>query len=143
MEKNDPQELDQGYRYVVEVLLNLNHDRFKSYFNYFIILHLGIVTAMLTNYVDQKLGIRLPLAIIGLLLSLCWLWVLGLIRKDITRAWSQIEYYETIHPYKQEIKLSKVRRTDRCISFSASFVMLAIPIAFLFFYAYVLVIEFC
>jgi hypothetical protein len=46
----DSQGLDQGYKYLVEVMLNLNHDRYKSYFNYFIVLHPGIVAAMHTDF---------------------------------------------------------------------------------------------
>jgi len=128
------QELDLGYRYVVEVILNLNHDRYKSYFNYFIILHLGIVTVMLTKFSESMADGQRYLGIVGVFLGFCWLGVLHKIQQDIKKAWSLIEKYENSAQYTQEIKVSDTVGKG----FKASQLMLFIPIGFLAFYLWAL-----
>lgn len=74
--------IDTGYKYSVEVLLNLNHDRYKTYFTQFMVLQLGIFTAMNAD----KLSKLIPLfADIGMALSFIWFIVLIKIALDVKK----------------------------------------------------------
>lgn len=48
-------EIYPGYKFAVEVLLPLNHDRYKSYFYQFSLLELGLFTAMNLKMKQQSL----------------------------------------------------------------------------------------
>lgn len=131
----DSQGLDQGYKYVVEVILNLNHDRYKSYFNYFIVMHLGIVAAMHADLSKTMSDASRYLSTIGIALGFGWLGVLYKIQRDIEQAWSLIRDYENSSQYTQRIKVSE---TD-WKGFRASWIMLFIPFGFLVFYVLALI----
>ena len=65
-------ELDQGYKNLISVILNLNHDRYKSYFNYFIVLHLGLITAFGSDFSKDIHCFRQFLILIGIILAIAW-----------------------------------------------------------------------
>jgi uncharacterized membrane protein len=127
-------ELDHGYKNLISVILNLNHDRYKSYFNYFIVLHLGMITAIGTNFGEQIDHSRQFLCILGIVLSIVWLLVLYKIQRDIREAWRAIEQYESSEQYDGAIRISKTLWKG----FSASKLMLAIPCSFLVAYVFIL-----
>ena len=83
--------VDTGYKYSIEVLLNLNYDRYKTYFTQFIVLHLGIFTAMNTDRLSSLIPL---LAVVGILLSVIWFMVLRKIAADIRELWHLIEDHE-------------------------------------------------
>lgn len=128
-------ELDPGYKNIIGVILNLNHDRYKSYFNYFIILNLGIITAIGSEFGACIECIKQFLSIVGIVLSIAWLLVLFKIFKDIKGAWSAIEQYEKSDKYDGIIKISET--TWKC--YSASKIMFIIPLCFITVYIFVLI----
>ena len=114
--------VDIGYKYSVEVLLNLNHDRYKTYFTQFMVLHLGIFTAMNAD----KLSQLIPLfANIGMALSIIWFIVLLKIAFDIKKLWGLIKEYE--QSTEQLIKVHGSRSRFP----GASWFMLMVPALFL------------
>ena len=114
--------IDTGYKYSVEVLLNLNHDRYKTYFTQFMVLHLGIFTAMNAD----KLSKLIPLfADIGMALSFIWFIVLIKIALDIKKLWGLIKSYE--ESSDQSIKVHESRSRFP----GASWLMLIVPLLFL------------
>jgi hypothetical protein len=113
--------IDIGYKYSIEVLLNLNHDRYKTYFAQFMVLHLGIFTAMNAD----KLSKLIPLfAVIGMALSVIWFIVLIKITLDIKKLWGLIEKYEKSS--EQSIKVHE--SSSRFLG--SSWLMLIVPLLF-------------
>lgn len=125
--------MDEGYKHLITVVLNLDHDRYKSYFNYFIITHLGILTAIGSDFSKTVTSLRPFLCRIGVILSVVWLLVLYKVQKDIEIAWKEIERYEKSYKYKG-VKIHKTRWKG----YRASKIMLIIPLCFLFTYIFVL-----
>jgi hypothetical protein len=122
--------LDKGYRHLITIILNLNHDRYKSYFNYFIILHLGTLTAIGSDFAACRPLLMQSFSIIGIVLAIVWILVLDKIQKDISMAWKAIEDYEESNEYKG-VKIHKTRWQGW---FPASRVMLTIPVLFIIVY---------
>lgn len=114
-------EQDIGYKYSVEVLMNLNHDRYKTYFTQFMVLHLGIFTAM---NVDKLISLLELFSIIGMILSLIWLLVLVKISLDIAKLSNIIENYEL-----STNQIIKVHETNSSFV-PASWLMLFVPMLF-------------
>ena len=114
-------EQDIGYKYSVEVLMNLNHDRYKTYFTQFMVLHLGIFTAM---NVDKLISLLELFSTIGMTLSLIWLLVLVKISLDIAKLSDTVENYEL--STKQKIKVHET--TSSFVP--ASRLMLLVPMLF-------------
>ncbi len=126
-------DIDQGYKYSVEVLLNLNHDRYKTYFAQFIILQLGVFTAMS----NDKLSSLLPLlTIIGIFIGIIWLLTLRKINADIRQLWNQIKAYEESLE-RQSVKVHE----SRARAYAAGKWMLSVPCVFIFVHAAVLLFS--
>jgi hypothetical protein len=100
-EMNKP---DRGYKYLVEVMLNLNHDRFKTYFNTFLFINSGLILASIENIVPADVEIVICAA--GVLLSVIWILVHIKLITDIRNTWKKIEDYEK--DTFQKVTISKV-----------------------------------
>jgi len=136
-------ELDQGYKNLINVILNLNHDRYKSYFNYFIILHLGLIAAIGSeNYYNKIQCLRQFLVFVGIILAIAWFLVHYKIQRDIKEAWQAIENYEKSDKYFEVIKISDARWKG-CECLSASKLMLVIPICFFLAYFFIFFNRMC
>ena len=83
--------VDPGYDLAVRILVPLNHDRYKSYFNHFTIINLGLFTAMNADKFDP---IKQCLAYLGIVACIIWLIVLIKINIDISNLWKKIGSYE-------------------------------------------------
>ena len=114
--------IDTGYKYSVEVLLNLNHDRYKTYFTQFMVLHLGIFTAMNAEKLSKLISL---FAGIGMVLSFIWFLVLLKISADIRKLWDTIRRYEEASNHSINLYESRVN----CVG--ASLIMLLVPLLFL------------
>lgn len=128
-------ELDPGYKSLISVILNLDHDRYKSYFNYFIVLHLGLITAIGGDFASKLNNLRPFFVITGIVLAVAWLMVQYKIQRDIREAWKAIEAYENSDKYDGVIKVHQARWKG----FPASKLMLVIPCCFLFAYLFILI----
>ncbi len=124
--------VDTGYKYSIEVLLNLNHDRYKTYFTQFMVLHLGIFTAMNADSLSSLIQF---LAVVGILLSVIWFMVLRKVAADIKKLWRLIEDHEK--PLKQSIKVHK----SQARLYSAYRMMLLVPILFSMVHIAILIVE--
>lgn len=129
------QELNQCYP-------NLNHDRYKSYFNYFIILHLGLITAIGSDFSREIHCFRQFLIFIGIILAIAWFLVQYKIQRDIEEVWHIIENYEKSDKYCEVIRISEARwKCSAC--WSASKLMLVIPVCFFFTYCFIVAKIMC
>jgi hypothetical protein len=118
--------MDEGYKNLINIIIKLNNDRYKSYFNYFIIMNLGTLTAIGSDFSKEVSNLRLFLSMIGIILSISWLLVLYKVQKDIHLSWKKIEDYEKSDQYK-DIRIHETLWKG----FSASKIMLVIPACFL------------
>ena len=120
---------NDAYELAVTTLLPLDHDRYKSYFTQFTVLHLGLFTAISSD----KLAYLTPLfSFVGVLISIVWLFVLIKINSDIKYFWEKIENFENKRE-NQSIKLSELRSK----SYSSGKLMLSIPIIFGFVHIFI------
>jgi len=99
-------DIDAGYRMSVEVLLNLNHDRYKSYFTQFIVLHFGIFTVYNSKNLEH---LTCLLSAVGVILAIVWFFALCVIREDIKRLWELITDYEDDPTQSIKIKINESR----------------------------------
>lgn len=125
-------DVDTGYKYSIEVLLNLNHDRYKTYFTQFMVLHLGIFTAMNADRLSLLFQF---FAVVGILLSVIWFMVLRKVAADIKKLWRLIEDHEK--SLKQSIKVHESH--DRL--YSASRMMLLVPLLFFLVHMAILIYD--
>ena len=87
-------DVDTGYKLAVKVLIPLNHDRYKSYFTQFIVLHFGLFTLMNKDLLPNS-PIEVPfLCIVGIVVSYIWWLKLKKIRADIAELWRRIKNHE-------------------------------------------------
>jgi hypothetical protein len=132
---NDP---DTGYRYLVEILIPLNHDRYKTYFNTFLILNSGLILASIKDFaptVFQRIAWAVCLA--GVVLSIIWMIVLYKVTADISAAWKAIEAYEK--DSGQKVKLTGLEETAKIKKTAmrklpATRVMNLLPLCFIIFF---------
>ena len=116
-------DIDAGYKFSVEVLLNLNHDRYKTYFAQFIVLQLGVFTALNID----KLSKLIPLfSIVGIIIGLVWFLTLRKINADIHQLWYLIEKHEKTLS-NQSIKINE----SRTPILPCGKLMLSVPILFI------------
>lgn len=144
--------LEVSYDYVLRTLVPLNHDRFKSYFNYFLILQIGLLTLIFVRGTDaiieeaDRESFTIGFAILGIASSLAWLAILVKITRDIRLAWKSAIYVE--EALKPSLTLAK-DYVEGSLKFEkwyfsvwrllpASAVMTAFPAVFLAIYGLVL-----
>jgi hypothetical protein len=132
---NDP---DIGYRYLVEILVPLNHDRYKTYFNTFLILNSGLILASIKDFapaVFQQIALAVCLA--GIALSIIWMIVLYKVTADIRAAWKAIEAYEKNSEQKVKLtaleEFAKIKKTA-IRKWPATKVMNLLPLCFIAFF---------
>jgi hypothetical protein len=111
--------------YLIENQIPLNHDRYKTYFTQFIVVHLGIFTALAQEGFKEMTSI---FCAAGIVLSFAWLLVLLKIKSDISETWKDLEKIEAA--LSEEERITAIPRIDM----PASRVMLFIPIIFFFVY---------
>ena len=87
-------DVETGYKLAVKVLLPLNHDRYKSYFTQFIVLHFGLFSAMNMDFLSKNPAKVLILSAVGIFFSRIWWLTLKKIYADITALWGLIQDYE-------------------------------------------------
>jgi hypothetical protein len=123
---------DYQYRQLVETVLELNHDRFKTYFTQFLVLHFGIFIAIYqlgesTDLIlnSSKNGLQLLLCLIGISLAFVWYKVLLHIKRDIREAWTKIWRYEQSLGLRLRISESPDGLRRR----GAASMMLCVPLA--------------
>lgn len=122
---------DHGYDLLVKTIIPLNHDRYKSYFNQFAVMNFSLLVAISTQQLQY---LKIPLSIIGIILSLCWLLVLYKIRDDIKKTWKAIKKYEEGPSCDQIVKITETEKMKT----HASTVMLCIPLLFIIVYLMIL-----
>lgn len=122
--------MDDGYKLLVEKLIPLDHDRYKSYFAQFVTLHFSLFVAISTQFKSQYR----ELSAIGIFLCVIWFILLLKIISDIKNKWAAVESYENNSACTQIIKLSKIKR----MKLPGSVLLLFIPIGFLAAYIVIL-----
>lgn len=122
-------DVDTGFKMAVEVLLPLNHDRYKVYFTQFIVVHFGLFTLMKTDVLEGVSYKISSLCIVGMFFSFLWFLTLHKIYADISNLWKLIKDYEKKHP-RLEFKISKSGvEPNKCkLLFHSGIVMMFIPI---------------
>ncbi len=121
-------EVNAGYKMAVEVLVPLNHNRYKDYFTQFIVLHFGLFTLMKVDMPPDIL-FKVPiLSAVGVILSFIWLLTLMKIRSDISKLWKLIEDYED-EKYKDEKPKAYIKTHEsRSDFYSSGSLMISVPI---------------
>ncbi len=122
--------MDDGYKLLIETLIPLDHDRYKSYFAEFVTLHFSLFVAISTQFKSQYR----ELSAIGIVLCVIWFMLLLKITSDIKNRWEAVASYENNPACTQIIKLSKIKRME----LPGSKLLLVIPIAFLAAYIVIL-----
>ncbi len=120
---------DDVYKMAVEVLIPLNHNRYKDYFTQFIVLHFGLFASMRKEFLPG-ISCKVPfLCAVGMLLSYFWFLTLYKIYADITNLSNQIEKYEN-KDSKLEFKISESNRKQDIskLVIHSGIVMMGIPI---------------
>ena len=121
----------ENYKRLVEVIIPLNHDRYKTYFVHFFAVHFAIFAGIANEFTKSIIGARSVLVIIGLVLSIIWFFVQIKIVQDIKNVWKIIEDYENGKEFVDSIYISKTP-SKNCTP--ASKLMLAVPVGFLLIY---------
>ena len=145
--------LPLSYDLLLRAVVPLNHDRFKSYFNYFLVLQIGLLTLIFTRAPESLIGdagtqILFTRALSGLGMLSCTAWLLILLKivRDIRLAWHTAIHIE--HEARAQVSLAEdyvfgssqlETRYTRLVRFvPASGVMTVFPIVFLVVYGLVL-----
>ena len=122
--------MDEGYKYLIKTFTPLNHDRYKTYFTQFIVVHFGLFIAISKQF--EK--IKVSLCVIGIILSIAWFLVLLKISLDINKTWKAIKYFENSSDCQQKIRVTGIGISG----IPASVIMLSIPVIFAAVYVLIL-----
>ena len=114
--------MDESYKTALTVLVPLNHERYRDYFNQFAALNLGVFLAIATQFRDRAV----LLSWCAIALNVLWFVVQLKIALDIKTLSAALRTHEDAHRITIGIKDNQAWRMG------ASWVMLAVPVLFIF-----------
>ncbi|MHB8483391.1 MAG: RipA family octameric membrane protein [Nitrospiria bacterium] len=132
-EEHDRKIIEERYKLLVGILIPLNHERYKSYFTQFAVMHFGLFLA-----IKQFKGLFRWLSVVGIILCVIWLLVLWGIRSDIKNKWKLVKQHENKDSF-QNLKLYDEEQKSQVLQ--GSILMLFVP--FLFIVVYVMIMTLC
>ncbi len=122
---------DENYKRLIEVIIPLNHDRYKSYFIQFFAVHVAILTGIANDFTKDMVGVRITLVIIGIVMAAIWFLIQRKISHDIRNVWQMLSAQENSDEFKDRIKISDTPSKN---GMPASMLMLSIPVGFVLIY---------
>lgn len=121
----------ENYERLVNVMIPLNHDRYKTYFVHFFAVNIAIFAGIANEFTDDIANAKVFLAFVGVVINIIWYLVQRKVQLDIKNVWSLIEKYEKCSEFNDCIRISN---TPSPKGFPSSELMLWVPAGFLVVY---------
>ena len=96
----------ENYKRLIEVIIPLNHDRYKSYFVHFFAVQVAILAGIANDFTKDMLGARITLVFVGIVMAIIWFFVQRKISHDIKNVWQMLSKHEKDDAFKDCIKVS-------------------------------------
>ncbi|WP_369160813.1 hypothetical protein [Candidatus Thiodiazotropha sp. LNASS1] len=122
---------DENYKRLIENVIPLNHDRYKSYFVQFFAVHFAILAGIASDFTQKTQGAETTLVLMGIVMAGIWLLVQRKLSLDIKNVWEMVTIIESCEKFRDRIKFSDTPSTEGA---PASKLMLTIPGGFILIY---------
>lgn len=115
----------ENYKKLIEVIIPLNHDRYKSYFVHFFAVQVAIFAGIANDFTKELSGSRITLIVVGIITAAIWFFVQRKISYDIRNVWEMLSKFENGEDFDDQIKVSDTPSKNYT---PASMLMLTVPL---------------